>query len=147
MASFVYNEAKRMLGAAELNFSTPADIRLRLVMTNTTCDTQNDAMLDLADFTTIDVMDGTNYVDKALGTDAFATDDTNDRAEYDAADVTWTALGAGTRSMDGCLVYLYVDGTDANDKPIAFIDFSPDVVADGSDFTMTWDAEGIFHIS
>lgn len=141
MASQVYNEAKRAILAGEIDLNLD-DIRVALVMTSTTIDTENDAKAFVADFTTLDEMDGANYVRKALASEAVNKDDANDRAEFDAADVTWTALGAGTRAMQGILVYKHVT-TDADSIPIAYVEFSANINADGSNFTVQWNAEGI----
>jgi len=146
MASTVYNEFKRGNAAGEIDLNAD-DIRVRLVMSNTTCDTENDAIVNLDDFSTIDPCDGANYVDKALANEAVNKDDGNDRAEFDADDVTWTALGVGTRQTVGALVYKYVDGTDANDIPIAFIEFAAAVTHDGTDFKIQWNDEGILNLT
>lgn len=146
MASQVYNEAKRAILAGEIDFDTD-DIRVQLLMTNTTADTENDAIVDLADFTTLDEMDGANYAVKALTTEAVNKDDTNDRAEFDADDVTYTALGNGTRNVQGALIYKHVDGTDANDLVLFWVEFASSQAPGGNDFTITWDAEGILQLS
>lgn len=145
MADRVYNDALRAIAAGEFDLNAD-DIRIRLEMSNTTYDTENDGMVNLADFTTNDPCDGANYVDKALASEAVTTDDPNDRAEFTADPVTWTALGVGTRTTVGILIYKYVDGTDANDFAIAFIDIGP-ITHDGSDFTVTWNAQGILQFS
>jgi len=79
--------------------------------------------------------------------EAVNLDDGNDRAEFDADAVTWTALGVGTRTTAGVLVYKYVDGTDANDLPIAYVEFASPVTHDGTDFIIQWSAEGILQIA
>lgn len=145
MASQVFNEFKRATAEGEIDLATD-DIRIRLVMLNTTVDTENDGKAFLADFTTIDTCDGANYVDKALASETVTKDDGNDRAEFDAADVTWTALGVGARTTVGVLIYKFVT-TDADHVPIAYIEFSGAVTHDGTDFTIQWDAEGIIHLT
>lgn len=145
MASVVYNEFKRASMAAEIDLNAD-DIRLRLVMGNTTCDTENDGKAVLSDFTTIDVCDGANYVDKALASEAVNKDDANDRAEFDADDVTWTALDVGTRTTVGVLVYKF-DTDDDSSVPIAFIEFASAVTHDGTDFAIQWNTEGILQLA
>ena len=146
MASVVYNEFKRASASGEIDLKGGDDIRVRLVMSNTTCDTENDAILFLANFTTIDVCDGAGYVDKALAGEAVATDDPNDRAEFDATDVTWAALGVGTRTTVGVLIYKFVTA-DADSVPIAFVEFAAAVTHDGTDFVIQWNAEGILQLA
>lgn len=146
MASVIYNEFKRANAAGEIDLNAD-DVRLRLLMSDTTADTENDGIVNLDDLTTVDPADGANYVDKALANEAVNKDDGNDRAEFDANDVTWTALGVGTRTTVGVLVYKYVDGSDANDLVIAFVEFSGAVTHDGTDFIIQWNAEGILQLT
>ena len=140
MASQVYNEFKRANAAGEIDLNAD-DIRVQLMMTNTTCDTENDAIVNLADFTTLDEMDGAGYVVKALANEAVNKDDTNDRAEFDADDLTWSSLSNGTRDVAGALVYKHVDGTDANDIVIAWVEFAAPVAPGGGDLTIQWNAD------
>lgn len=146
MASVVYNEFLRANAAAEIDLNAD-DIRLRLCMGSQTCESENDGMVNLADFSDIDPHDGTNNANKALANEAVNKDDPNDRAEFDADDVTWTALGVGTTPTEGVLIYKHVDGTDANDLAIAFVIFNPHVTQDGTDFTIQWNAQGILQFS
>lgn len=148
MASHWYNEALRAIMAGELDLNAH-DIRVALLMTNTTADTENGGKTTISGgsgFTTLDEFDGSGYVRKQLATEAVNKDDANDRAEFDADDVTWTALGAGTRSVAGILVYRHITN-DADSIPIAWIEFASAKTPDGSNFTVEWDAEGILQIA
>lgn len=70
---------------------------------------------------------------------AVTTVTTND-AKFDADDVTWTATGG---ALAAGYAILYND-TDANDPPVAFIDFGgTESAADGTDFKIVWNASGI----
>jgi len=143
MANFVYTKAKHLLLAGDIDFDEAGDdIRVLLVMSNTTADTEED--VDNIDaFTTLDEYDGANYVRKALANQVTAEDEANDRGEFDADNVTWTALGVGTRQCQALLVYHHVTN-DADSPPIAFIDqggFPFD--GNGGDVTVQWNAEGI----
>lgn len=147
MASAIPNSAKVLLMNGGLDLDTH-DIRARLCMTNTTCDTEVDAISNLSSYTLIDVADATGYADVALTSEAVAADDTNDRAEFDAADVSFTGLGGdATRAYQGVLIYKYVDGTNANDIPIAFIDFATDVPLTATQVDIPWNAEGILQLA
>src|SRR3990167_509352 len=142
MASVVYNEFKLRSAVA---YMSGKDIRARLVMTNTTCDTQNDGIAKLSDFTTIDPCDATGYADVALIGEATSKDDAGDRGEIDANDVSFAGLGGGApRGYQGVLLYEFVDGTNANDIPVAFIEFSNQPLSSGAtQVDIPWDAEGI----
>ena len=85
---------------------------------------------------------GTGYTagGATLANVAVTTETTND-AKFDADDVTWTASGG---SIDASYAILYND-TDADDPPVAFIDFGgAESAGDGTDFLIVWNASGIF---
>jgi hypothetical protein len=91
-------------------------------------------------------MNGTNYVRKQL-TEAVNEDLANDRAEFDAADVTWTALGAGTRSMAGAVIFKFVTN-DADSIPLIYIDSGGfPKAASGGDVTLQFNTEGIMQLA
>ncbi len=148
MASIVYNEFKRANAAGEIDLNAD-DIRARLLMTNTTCDTENAGITNIADFDTVDVSDATSYADVALANEAVNKDDGNNRAEFDADNISFTGLGGdATRDYQGVLLYKYVDGTDANDIPIAFVEFTNQPLAkEATQVDVPWDGEGILQLS
>lgn len=137
MASAIPNSALAniMNGTIDLNSS---DIRARLCMTNTTCDTEVDAITNLADYTTIDASDATGYADVALDTETVTANDANNRGDFDTAtDIVFSGLsGDATRDYQGVLLYKYVDGTDANNLPLCFIDFTADVAKESTQVTV-----------
>jgi hypothetical protein len=145
MASFWYTYAKSKIMSGDIDLDTDS-IRAALVMTNTTCDTEEDKQLMNA-FTTLDEMDGANYVRKVLASTAVAADEANDRGEFDADDVTWSSLGAGTREIAALVIYKHV--TDDTDSiPIAYM-YSTDFPfpAVGATIIVQWDAEGILQVA
>lgn len=143
MASFVYTPAKKSLLDSDTLLT---DVRLLLVMTNTTADTDQDVK-NIDDIGTLDECDGANYVRKAVGSEATSQDDPNNRAEFTFAAVTWTALGNGTRQLDGIVMYQHVvDDTDA--LLIAFIDPTGwPLNPGGADLTVTPNAEGVLQLT
>lgn len=148
MADLVYTYGLSGLMDGTIDLNTH-DIRVRLVMTNTTCDTEEDTTF-MDQFTTLDTMDGANYVDKVLANESVTAVTASDRGKFDADDVTWTALGVGTRNVLAAVVYRFV--TDDTDSiPIFYIDsgFSAPtgVAANGGDFKVTWHADGIAYSS
>jgi len=85
---------------------------------------------------------GTGYTagGAALTGVAVTTVTTND-AKFDANDASWTASGG---AITASYAILYND-TDANDPPVAFIDFgASESAGDGTDFKIVWNASGIF---
>lgn len=122
------------------------DIRVALLMTNTTADTEEDLQF-VGSFTTLDDMNGANYVRKNLANQATNQDNPNNRGEFDADDVTWTALGAGTRSIQAFLIYKFITN-DAASPVIAFIDSGGfPIAANGGDLTLQFNVEGILQVT
>ena len=96
----------------------------------------------LSGITGTEATTGTGYTagGATLANVAVTTVTTND-AKFDADDVTWTASG-GSITASYAVVY---NDTDANDPPLAFIDFDGSQSAgDGTDFKIVWNANGIF---
>lgn len=96
----------------------------------------------LAGITKTEVANGNGYTTtgKALTNVAVTTVTTND-AKFDADDLVWSASGGAITASYGIL---YND-TDANDPPLAFLDFGGSQSAgDTTDFKIIWNASGIF---
>lgn len=148
MASKIPNSALANLinGTIDLNSH---DIRARLVMTNTTCDTEIDAINTLSNYTTIDVADATGYADVALTTETVTANDTDNRGDFDtAADIVFSGLsGDATRNYQGVLLYKYVDGTNANDIPLLYIDFASVIVKEATQVTVPSSTTNILQVS
>jgi len=143
MADFVYDNAKEQLLLGALDFSTD-DMRVALLMTNTTADTEK-AAATVGGFTTPDDFDGSGYTagGAALAGEAVTEDGANNRGEFDATNLTFSALGAGTRNIAGALLYKFVTNFNSS-IPIAWIDSGGfPVTANGGDITLNWNAEGL----
>lgn len=143
MANFVYNEAKNQLLRGGIDF-TSADMRVLLVMTNTTADTEDDANT-IGGFTTLDEYDGSGYSagGSALTGETVVEDAGNNRAYFDANDLTFTALGAGTRQCQAAILYKFITNT-ASSLPVGFIDTGGfPFTGNGSNVTLQWNANGI----
>jgi hypothetical protein len=147
MASFAYTPAKTLIANGGLNFAEAgADLRLILVMTNSTADTDQDTQY-VSGIGTLDEMDGANYVRKACGTQVVAEDAANNRAEFSFDAVTWTALGAGTRQVLGVVLYKHVTN-DADSPLIAWVDTGGfPFTANGGNVTLTVSADGFIQIT
>lgn len=89
--------------------------------------------------TQVSTANGYTQNTKALANVSINTVTTND-ANFDADDVTWNATGAGI-TAGHALIY---NDTDANDPPVAYINFDGSQTAGaGTDFKITWNASGI----
>lgn len=146
MATFIYNEFKRAVLAGEIDLDAPNDIRVLLLMSNTTFGSQDD-INTLGDVTTADYYDGTGHDSvngHPLSGETIVEDVPNNWAEFDASDLTITALGAGTRQCVAILLFKWITTRDSS-LPIAHIDNAPQLpfTGNGSDVTMAWNVEGI----
>lgn len=114
-----YTEATRALAEAELDWPL-ADVRVALLKTGTTADTERD-VTTLAGFTTLDEVADASYSRKALATESVDKDNANDRTEFKSATpVEWTGLTTGG-DVAGALFYLHL-GADAANVPLFWQD-------------------------
>lgn len=139
MANVLYAKGwKKILeGAAGINLL--GDIRLALVMTNTTCDTENDSIEFLDDFTTLDEMDGSGYARLALSTatPTVSHDTTRNSIKLVCAShPVFPTLSAGTRNVQGVLYYVNVLGDDTQSVPLIYARYTTPRVPDGTNFTI-----------
>ena len=147
MANFVYTQAAAELLKGTLDFDLPNDIRVFLAMTNTTCDTERDVTTN-AGFTTLDEFDGSGYTagggaNGTLANEAVNVDTGNDRGEFDADDITFSSIGAGTRAIQGCIVYKFISNFNGS-LPIAWIeDGGFPFTANGGNLIIAWNTQGI----
>lgn len=151
MASQIYNAYKEQLGQGGVDWRQAGDdIRIALLMTNTTAGTENDAIKFVSQFTTLDEFDGTGYTPGfgnriLLANRAVSNPDPNDRADLTADNITGLTLGDGTRQIAGMLIYKNFT-SDAASHVIAWIDDGGFPV-DGSNLSgVTWAAGGIIQI-
>ncbi|MHA2032455.1 MAG: hypothetical protein ACW99Q_24025, partial [Candidatus Kariarchaeaceae archaeon] len=125
---------------SSINLATD-DIEIVLCMTDTTIDTENTDITVTGDFSTLDFHNGNNYAQKDLA-------ESWSDPVFSASDLTWTALGNGSRDIAGALIYKNVVSS-ADDIPIAWIQFNEmaggGIHPDGENFKIYWDSAGIFN--
>jgi hypothetical protein len=79
-----------------------------------------------------------------LGSKAFEEDDTNDRAEFTAADTVFAAIGnGGNDTFDQIIIY---SDTPAG-KPLIAHSTVTSTDTNGGDVTLQWNAEGILQVT
>lgn len=140
MAALVFNQFKYEVAAQSCSWSSDT-MKAALVMTNTTADTEED--VDYVDsFTTLDECDGASYSRQTLGSKTVTNDTTNDRTKLDAADVTYSSLGVGTRQTQGVLI-IQDTGSDATSIPVCYMPFTSNQTHNGSDFPVQFPSTGI----
>jgi hypothetical protein len=96
----------------------------------------------LAGITKTEVANGDGYTTGGVAlTGVAVTTVSTNGAKFDANDASWSATGSG---ITASYAIIYND-TDADDPPVALIDFDgSQVAADGTDFLIVWNASGIF---
>jgi len=132
----LYNHTAKLFADGSNAVGDTYKVKLYATATFDATDTQ------LSGVTGTEATTGTGYTagGATLANVAVTTVTTND-AKFDADDVTWTASGG---SITASYAIIYND-TDANDPPLAFIDFDGSQSAgDGTDFKIVWNANGIF---
>ena len=146
----VYNKAKEMLLNGQLNLLNDT-IKVMLVDSSYTPNPDDD-YVGTSGAATAEVS-GTGYVGghggagrKVLTNKVVVEDDTNDRAYFDADDVTWTSIDVG--SIQAAILIKEGAVDDSTSLLIAYIDQGGfPVTTNGGDLTIQWDAGGILHLS
>lgn len=151
MADFVCNRAAKEMwdGTIDLLVDT---IKIGL-SSSTHVPNRDDDLLDLgtaSDFSSGELT-GTGYTAgfggagrKTLASKTIVEDDTNDRAEFDCADLVWTAINAGTAAQATVMKEIT---NDAASRPIANIDSGGfPKVTNGGDLNFTVNAEGLIQL-
>jgi len=77
---------------------------------------------------------------KALASKAVTYETTPNYAVFDAADITWTAIGGATNDTIATAVVLKEITNDAASPMLLQLDVSPDVTTNGGDFTIQFAA-------
>lgn len=141
MASFMYNRALERILNGDLLVASDT-LKAMLVTSGYSANKDDDFVADTTPGS--NELSGTGYSRKTLASKTVTRDDTNDRAEFDAADLTWTGINAGTAAA----VIIYEEVTnDADSVLIAYIDSGGfPVTTNGGDLTVAWNAQGIFYI-
>lgn len=146
------NDAKEEL--LNGSFSLASDtIRVMLLDDSATYTFDPDAHEFVSDITSAGTeMSGTGYSRKTLSGTAVSEDTADDEGVFDADDVTWSGLDAGT--VQAIVVYQQVGGDDStpgDDRVLVVLD-DGDVsdlpfATNGSDLDVSWDAEGILNLA
>lgn len=138
MASLIYNRGLQIVqdGSADLDTDT---LKVMLLANTYTPDKDHNVLTDAS---THEVT-GTGYTagGATLANVSVTEDDANDRVTVDADDVTWAAATITARYA---LIY---DDTLVNDPLLYLFDFGSDQSSSGADFTIQWNAGGIFRVA
>lgn len=146
MASITTNKGRTLIANGSVDLLTDT-LKVMLLSAAYTPNKDHNFVSDLG----ANELSGTGYTAgfggagrKTLASKTVTQDDTNDLAVFDAADVTWTAINAGTVAYAAVVKEV----TSNADSPVlAIIDVSPDVATNGGDWTLQWGAQGVIKLA
>ena len=125
---------------------------IRVALMDTTYAINIDTHVDFDDISASEIV-ATGYTPRgnaiALASKTIVVDNTNDRAEFDAADLTYTAIGNGANDTFDQIVVMRAQSageTDILTLLIAHTTVST-TATNGGNITLVWNAEGILHIT
>lgn len=142
MATQVYNSFKLKL----IDNSTKIDLSsdtIKIALVTSTYSPSIDNHDFFNDIT--NEVSGTGYTagGATLASKTVTQDNTNDKAVFDAADVTWTTSSITAR---GAILYKST-GVSSTSPLIGYIDFGADKTSDGGTFQITISTSGLLNIS
>lgn len=143
MATRVFDAGK--VDMLKVNAET-ADLRVALLMSNSTAGTVADTGISFVSNLTLDEFGGSGYARQVLANKSVNKDDANNRGELDADDVNFGVLGAGLRPVIDVLVYRHVT-TDADSIPWSVHTFATAKTMDGSEFIAKIDVDGLIQLT
>jgi hypothetical protein len=152
VASFVYNKAAQELADGTIDLLT--DTIKAMLVTSQYSPSRTDLVVDAGGAN--DALDAEINVSgytkgwsqsgrKALASKTVVVDQANNRAEFSAANLTWSSLGAGATIAAMVLVKEGVS-SDTTSRLIAYLDVT-DTPTNGGDIAFTFDAEGVIQFS
>lgn len=140
MASFVYNAAKKGLGDGSIDWDTDS-FKVAFLTSSHTPDTDNDVYFSDLD----NEVSGGGYTTGgySLANNSVSIDNTNDRAKYDADDVSATGLTTTFRYL---VVYKNT-GTPATSPLVCMVDLGSDYALTNGTMDITWNTAGVFTLN
>lgn len=132
-----FNKYLELLGGGSINMVSDT-IKVMLCTSSFTPDVDN--MNFKSDITNEAVGTGYTAGGQALASKAWTREDANNRAFFDAADVVWPSSTITARYA----VFYKDTGTPTTSPLIGYFDFEADKSSDAGNFTLEWNASGIF---
>lgn len=126
-----------------LRWETHSTIGLLLATSSYTPDRDHEHVDDITN-----ELSGGNYARLTTMSGRTRTrDDTNDRIVLDASDVTFPGLQLGAGTPGYLIVYDNAEAADADRELIGWVTLSSPLTPDGSNYTITFSASGIWALS
>jgi hypothetical protein len=148
MANRLFNNALEQIISGGLDLNTD-DFRVLLLGGAGNVYTFDPDDVNVSDLTPgTNELGGTGYARGTLAGEAVVQNDTDDRAEWDATDLTFATLNADNGNIDAIVIYEEGGGADATRPLVAYIDTANPPLpftTDGGNFVIEWNAAGILH--
>ena len=142
MSSVVYNVAKEKMGEGGFD---PVNDTIHCLLLDALTTTPDDPDHEfVADIVADEGADGT-YSRQTLGTKTGTRNDTDDRWEFDCANIVYSSLAGGFGTVLMAIIYTLVTN-DAASWLISSHDIA-NTLPDGTDFTLIVGANGAVHIT
>lgn len=149
MATVTTNKFRHLLMTKSIDLVNDSGIKIMLFNSSYVPDKDHDFVSSITAATSKE-LSGTGYVAgfngsgrKSLASRSVTRDDANDKIYFDAADVTWSGLNAGT--IGGAAIIKEVT-SDSDSILVALLD-PADLVTNGSDVTIQFAADGIVNLT
>ena len=146
MASLTTNYLRKQLLTAGIDIESDSGVKAMLVGTGYTPDKDHDFANDVSG----SELSGTGYTGgfngsgrKSLASRALTQDDSGDVSFIDCADLTWTAIDAGTIAY----IVIIKEVTSDSDSPIIAVIDVANVTTDGGNYTWQVAADGFLKVS
>lgn len=140
MASVMFNKGKTAIGDGSFDYLTGV-VKAMLMKSTYSPNPDSNFVSDIsADESAV------TYTRQTLASKTVTQDDTNNRAVFDCADLAFGTLALG-HTLGGILFYVQTGGDDStpsNDILLAYHELTDDIPTNGSTFSYTINAAGIF---
>jgi hypothetical protein len=135
----LYNRFKSLLMEGQLDLATGGDSLKLTLHTSYTPNIDAHETWTSTGVSTTEYGSGSGYTagGKTLGSQTVSTDDASDRGLFDAADVTWTALGPLTPATPGHAI-LWDDTPTSPADPLIGYWVLGTTATNGGDYTIQW---------
>lgn len=141
---FIYNNFKEQIMEKIYNLATGGDTLKATLHTSYTPDIDAHILWGTSGVSTTEYGTASGYTagGSTLGSQDTTQDNTNDRGVFDAADVTWTSLGALSPATPGHTI-LWDDTPSSPADPLIAYWILGTTATNGGNYTLQWGATGI----
>lgn len=141
MADVIFNSFKRDSANGSIDLDTDA---IKVMLVTSAYVPNIDTHTKRSDVTNEVVGTGYTAGGSALANKTVTADNANDRAIFDADDVSWATA---TITARGAVAYKSRGGVATADELVAYFDFGADKTSTGATFLLAWAAAGILALT